>query len=469
MKNKAMGKAGEKMLGAMVKSGSLLFRGVGKSLGYVESGFKGAVQGTVRMGSAVGGAVSGAVGGSARSMASSGSRGMGGMKGMFTGGLRKKHALNYTEIKARIATLENQIREGYLQVGKIGSGVDNKDQLFEVPEIREIVEKIQAFENQLNALKKYEAKLNDAEKKNASGDTVSFDDLAGMGAAGDKTHKRIKHAIEDALRKAKFHLQSDAIIFRKALYDLLDDETEIKRLAASELGKLGNKYAGAALKEALQYGDPQLQAELINSLVRLEDRDTFAICKDFVKHDYAAIRAASIRGLYKAGRNDSVPFLIEGLKDENVEVRNSSAMFLGWCDAPTAVPALLQAAADQDRRVKKSAILSLSNLRDEASVLPLIRLLTDSDEELRKTIVAALERITGGSVPFKGDVEELKTWWIAKMHEGALAASSPSSAAVPANSNDQQPHDVSPKPAPRKRIKTVEPGGAGSEGGGGAQ
>ena len=223
-------------------------------------------------------------------------------------------------------------------------------------------------------------------------------------------------------------MQSDAIIFRKALFDLLDNETEIKRLAASELGKIGNRYAGVALKEALEYGDSQLQAEIINSLVRLEDKDTFAICRNFIKHDYAPIRTACIRGLYKAGRNDSVPLLIESLKDENVEVRNSSAMFLGWCEAPTAVPALLQAASDQDRRVRKSAILSLSNIRDEASVLPLIRLLNDSDEDIRKTVTNAIERITGLTVPANAGVEELKEWWITRLHATPKAANAAATA-----------------------------------------
>ncbi|MGK5084617.1 HEAT repeat domain-containing protein [Bdellovibrionota bacterium FG-1] len=408
----------DKVLGAMVKNGSVLLRCAGKSLGCVQAGFQSVVQGTRRL-----------TGASAS-----------GMKGLFTGGLRKKQGLNRSEVKTRIATLENDIREGYLKVGKLGSGVENKEQLFEVPEIREVVEKIKILENQLNSLKKYQLKLENAELQNVPADAVAFDESAGLGTSGDKSKKKIKHAIEDGLKKAKFQLQSDAIIFRKALYDLLDHEMEIKRLAASELGKLGNKHAGPALKAALEYGDPQLQAEIISSLVRLEDRDTFSICKDFVKHEYAPIRTASIRGLYKAGRNNSVPYLIDGLKDDSVEVRNSSAMFLGWCEAPTAVPALLQAASDADRRVRKSAILSLSNIRDEASVLPLIRLLDEDDEDLRKATLTAIERIGGVPVPFKGGekadrtahVEELKEWWISKMYEGPapVSSSSPSGGAA---------------------------------------
>ncbi len=452
---RATNEMAKKMVEAMVSGSALFMKGAGKSLGCMGSGLKSLAEGTKRL-----------TGVTSREM-----------KGVFTGGLRKKQGLNRSEVKARIATLENDIRESYLKVGKIGSGIENKEQLFEVPEIRELIEKIKTYENQANALKKYLLKLDAAEKQHVAAETVPFED----GEAGfDKVKKRTKHAIEEALRKAKFSLQSDAIIFRKALYDLLDDEIEIKRLAVSELGKMGDKHACGALKEALEFGDSQLQAEIINSLVRLEDRDTFTICKQFIKHDYAPVRTACVRGLYKSGRNDSVPYFIEALKDENVEVRNSGAMFLGWCEAQGAVPALLQAASDSDKRVRKSAILSLSNIRDTTAVLPLIRLLDTDDEVLQKATLTAIERIAGFAVSFKGgekaervrSVEELKEWWLAKLYEGSESKTEPASAGVQMNlqprsqtiptepaANSESEVTEESKPQSRKRHRNTNKGG----------
>ena len=348
-------------------------------------------------------------------------------KGLFSGGMRKKQGLNIADVKARMAMLENEIREGYLKVGKIGSGVEDKEGMFELPEVKEIVGKVAKYEDELNSLKKYLVKIEEAHRENTPHEAIPFD-LQGNQDSG--VRKSLKHAIESSLKKANFVLKSDAIVFRKSLYDLLDEEVEIKRLAASELGKQGNKNAGPALKEALKYDDSVLKAEIINSLVRLEDKDIFDICKSYFKYEYAPVRAACIRGLYKAGRHDAAPLLIEALRDENAEVRNAAAMFLGLSESSSAVLALLQVASDPDKRVRKSAILALSNIRDKISVLPLIRLLDEDDEDLRKTIMTTIERISGASVPFKnGDkaertknIEQLKEWWIAKMYEGTATA-----------------------------------------------
>jgi len=240
-----------------------------------------------------------------------------------------------------------------------------------------------------------------------------------------KVKRRIEGGISGALRRARFPLRSEAIIFEKALQDLMNEEPDIKRLAVCELGRIGHKAVTPVLKDALSFRDPQLKAEIINSLIQLEDSEVFEICKRYFSNDYPPIRTACIRGLYKAGREKAIPLLTSGLQDPNIEVRNSSAMFLGWLEASTAVPSLLQATRDLDRRVRANAILSLANIREEASVLPLIRLLDDENKDIREKILHALERITGETVTFKSDgtkpersksIENLKDWWLKKRH-----------------------------------------------------
>lgn len=341
-------------------------------------------------------------------------------KGLFTGGLRKKYALNKSEVKARIAFLENSIRELYLEIGKMGSQATDNDKFFEEASVAQLMERISAQENEVNSLKKFLVKMEQTENSGSAPD----DFLLEPGQDG-KLQRRLKGTIESCIRKAKFSLRSDAIVFRKALYDLLDDEMELKRLAVSELGRIGNIAAIPAIKEALHIKDPNMQAEVINVLIQLEDRDAFDICKHMMKNDFAGIRLACIRGLYKLGRDRSIPFLIEALKDENVEARNSAVIFLGWLEAKEAIAPLLQAARDGDARVRKSAITSLSNIRDESAVLPLIRLLDDDEKEIRVKIVEALRKISGEDIKFNVDVnkperqkeiETLKEWWVQKMH-----------------------------------------------------
>jgi HEAT repeat protein len=333
--------------------------------------------------------------------------------GMFTGGLRKKFGLTKAEVQAKLAIIENRIRDLYLEIGKMGTGSDDIDGVLATAEAEEIIEKIKRLEDESGALNKYLLELEAAERQ---GLPVTKFSVKPRSAIEGQLFKRLSSIVESCTRKATFTLRSDAIIFEKALRDLLEAEMDIKRLAVSELGKLGSRHAGPALK-----------AEIINALIQINDGEVFPICKRNLKHPYAGVRTACIRGLYKSGENEAASLLIEALKDDSMEVRNSSAMFLGWIESKPAVPALLQAAAaDSDHRVKKSAIQALENIRDQGAVLPLIRLLNDDSKEIRDKVLVALQRITGETLEVSGsddvnerlaDVNRLKEWWIKKKHE----------------------------------------------------
>ena len=344
--------------------------------------------------------------------------------GMFTGGLRKKFGLTKAEVQAKIAIIENRIRDLYLEIGKMGTGSDDIDGVLATAEAEEIIEKIKKLEDESSALNKYLIELEAAERQ---GLPLTKFSVKPRSAIEGQLFKRLSSAVESCTRRATFTLRSDAIIFEKALRDLLEAEMDIKRLAVSELGKLGSKHAGPVLKEALGINNHELKAEIINALIQINDGDVFPVCKRYLKHPYAGVRTASVRGLYKSGQDEAALLLLEALKDDSMEVRNSSAMFLGWIESKPAVPALLQvAAADSDLRVRKSAIQALENIRDPGAVLPLIRLLNDDSKDIRDKVLVALERITGETLAVSSsddvnerlaDVNRLKEWWIKKKHE----------------------------------------------------
>jgi len=357
--------------------------------------------------------------------------------GIFTGGLRKKFGLTKAEVQAKLAIIENGIRDLYLEIGRMGTGSDDVDGILATAEAEEIIEKIKKLEDESRAWNKYLAELEAAERQGLPLAKFSITPRSGIDG---QLLRRMKSIAENSIRKATFSLRSDAIIFEKALRDLLEAEIDIKRLAVSELGKLGNKHAGPVLKEGLGINNPELQAEIINTLIQIGDSEVFSIGKRYLKHPYAGVRAACVRGLYKAGQDEAAPLLIEALEDESVEVRNSAAMFLGWIEAKPAIPALLQvAAADGDLRVRKSALQALENIRDQGAVLPLIRLLNDDSGDIRDKVRVALERITGETLPAVsngddvndrlGDVNRLKEWWIKKAHEFTNGSETPAAGA----------------------------------------
>jgi len=373
--------------------------------------------------------------------------------GIFTGGLRKKFGLTKAEVQAKLAIIDNRIRDLYLEIGKMGTGKDDIDGILATAEAGEIIEKIKKLEDESSALNKYLAELEAAERQGLPLTKFSVKPRSGIEG---QLFKRMSSVVESCTRKATFTLRSDAIIFEKALRDLLEAEMDIKRLAVSELGKLGNKHAGPVLKEALSINNQELQAEIINALIQIEDGEVLPICKRYFKHPYAGVRAACVRGLYKAGQkagqkvgqDEVAPLLIEALKDDSMEVRNSSAMFLGWLESKPAVPSLLQlAAADGDLRVRKSAVQALENIRDQGAVLPLIRLLHDDSKDIRDKVLVALERITGETLPVSNsdddkhrlaDINRLKKWWIKKKHEIANGPETPAPEAAAETAEAQE-------------------------------
>ena len=118
------------------------------------------------------------------------------------------------------------------------------------PRLQEIIEKIKKLEDESSALNKYLVELEAAERQ---GLPLTKFSVKPRSAIEGQLFKRMRSAAESVTRKATFTLRSDAIIFEKALRDLLEAEMDIKRLAVSELGKLGNKHAGPVLKEALEH------------------------------------------------------------------------------------------------------------------------------------------------------------------------------------------------------------------------
>lgn len=344
--------------------------------------------------------------------------------GIFTGGLRKKYRMNSTEVKAKIIEHEEAIRGLYQKIGSVGAQ-SNDVQVFQNDEVRGVMQQIKVLEKNIVALKRY---LGELENTTGRG-TVSRRSSAYM-----LDDRRFRSLVNTCRARAKFVLKSDAIIFEKALADVVSYENDIQRLAVSELGRLGNYQAVPVLLELLNSEDLLLQGEIINALDLLEYSGLFDVCRKFIGSQESTIRSACVRGLYKQGKEKAAPYLMEALRDENMEVRASAAMFLGWLEAKEAVPALLQTVMDPELRVSKNAIVSLSAIRDGGAILPLMRMLDHDEKEIREKIVVALERLTGEQIKFKVDVAQaerkkeiagLKDWWIGRNVETVTGTSKP--------------------------------------------
>ncbi|MBF0507270.1 MAG: HEAT repeat domain-containing protein, partial [Nitrospirae bacterium] len=323
------------------------------------------------------------------------------------------------ELRTKVGEYEEKIKKLYYEIGKEGSSAEK----LESEKITELIGKVKDYEqeiqrlqtritemNEVEALRREEAKK---EKVKPAGKKVKVSD--------DQIEAAVKAAIDKAVKHGEFDADSQKEIFKKIAKDLLDDEMEVRILAAAELGKMGIKPAVDVLMEAVKFDNVYLTAEIINSLTNIGDSRTLSLCKEMAKNPNHRVRISSLRGLYKMGADGEIaPYLIEALNDEHPEVRRTATTFLGWKDIADSIPGLIQTLQDKDESVRKSAVTALMNLKDTSSVLPLMRVLSDENIEIRQKALESLRTVTGEEISFdvrlKGKeladaVNSLKEWW----------------------------------------------------------
>lgn len=339
-------------------------------------------------------------------------------KGLFSGGVLKIWGGEKSNIKVNIAKARQRIDKLYLEIGKRGAKLSGVEDITDHESVKDLVSEVKSCEGQIQ---RWEQRLKDIDREQAEARRSRVKrEATGEEADTEGIKSRIIDSIDKSMKSAKFQNSSEKAIFDKVTHDLLDDDVEIRLLAAAELGKVANPASIPILKDALAYRNVYLTSEIINALININDQSCLPVFKDNVGDENYRVRLGSLRGIYKLGGADSVPYLTDGLKDEHAEVRKSAATFIGWVGVKDAAPSLIQALKDSDQEVKKAAAMSLSILRDQSSVMPLIRVLKESSIEVREKVVHAIERITGKAVKFKIDasgeelkknIENLKAWW----------------------------------------------------------
>lgn len=170
----------------------------------------------------------------------------------------------------------------------------------------------------------------------------------------------------------------EAIAHSRAVFHLLtlllDNDNAVRRSAAQALGRLGDASAIAPLGEALHDRDDYFRVAAAEGLNNLASLFSESDCKSVV------------------------PSLINALEDTNRDVKENAARALGKLNDKTAVPALIEFLKDPResydyyrRQLRSVAVASLSRLRDASAIPILINLLETSTGDLRETVSHILE------------------------------------------------------------------------------
>ena len=329
-------------------------------------------------------------------------------------------------LETGIGAYEKKMKKLYYKIGKEGishTGTENvletepiKTLIDETMEIEMAIERLSNRIIQIKERKRIDA-LKRAERRESP--TIVKKREKPWDSRVDET---LEAAIAEAVRFGEFETPSEKEIFQKVANDLLDNEMEVRILAATELAKMGKEVTVPVLLKAAKLDNADLTTEVINALISIGDLRAVPLLLEKASDPGYRIRIGCLRGLYKlADDRDAIPILREALQDAHPEVRRTAATFLGWKDRAEAAPALVQCLRDEDGRVRKAAVSALANLKEEASVLPLIKVLSDKELEIREKALRTIRVISGedgiafdvsaSGSELKAAVNDMRDWW----------------------------------------------------------
>jgi HEAT repeat protein len=350
--------------------------------------------------------------------------------GLFTRGIGIVKPGEINRIEKKITEYETQIKQLYFEIGKEGARFSEDERPLESDIVKKLISDVKEYEKEIERLHGQiaeikEDKAAEALRKSEQKKTVSLAKLKEKVKKDKATDEQINRLVDSAIKKAikngEFESRSEMEIFSKVAGDFLDNEMEIKCLAAAELGKIGNHAAVPILLEAAKFESLDLTSEIINSLITIGDARAIPLFKQEVYSTKYRVRIGCLRGLYKlADTEDAMPLLIEALRDDHPEVRRTALTFIGWKDYAEAVPSVMQCLRDEESRVRRAAVSTLANLKDSTSILPLINVLGDKDLEVREKALEAIQVILGEDIVFDVHasrkalaeaIDTLKDWW----------------------------------------------------------
>ncbi|MBF0508205.1 MAG: HEAT repeat domain-containing protein [Deltaproteobacteria bacterium] len=346
-------------------------------------------------------------------------------KGIFTVGLGGIRPGEIKILEAKIKDYENKIKVLYYEIGKEGAKSEAADAAMAHESVTQLISDVREYEKEIQRLQKRIEEVKEQREAAASVKKKHQEDVASAKESERMSEEQIltgvASAIKRSIKEGLFESVSDRAVFERVANDLLDSETEIKILAAAELGKMGNQAAVPIFMEAVKFDNPALVSEIINSLIGIGDARAISLFKKMIYHPSYQVRIGCLRGLYKlAGSDDAGPLLIESLRDKHPEVRRTAITFIGWKDYADATPGLIQCLKDGEPRVRKAAVSALANLKDKAAVLPLIKLLSEKEIEIREKALDAIRLITGEEIvcdvhasgkALAESIDNLRDWW----------------------------------------------------------
>ncbi len=170
------------------------------------------------------------------------------------------------------------------------------------------------------------------------------------------------------------------------LMELLSDEdSRVRRVAASALKALGDKRAIPVLIESLSDEEPQVRLYAVEALGAWKDERAVPVLIEALNDENFLVQDAAEKALEGWQNERVVSALIEALRNEgSYSVRATVAGILESLGDKRAVPALIEALHDWELRVREAAASALGILRDRQAIPALMEALHNASSEREK-------------------------------------------------------------------------------------
>ena len=241
---------------------------------------------------------------------------------------------------------------------------------------------------------------------NGLGDAVGNALAAASAQSGESVDPRVVAALVRALRDSVAEVRRDAASALgrlearggvAALGERLrrDPVAEVRRAAAWALGQIEDGAAVPDLAGALDDRDEDVREMAIWALGQIEDASAVAPLAEALGRDgVGAVRRMIVWALGQIeDRSATGPLGARLRSDRDAEVRLMAAWALGQIEDETAVPALAAAVSDSSAPVRAMAVWAMGQIESERAVGALAEALRDNSAAVRERAAWALGQI----------------------------------------------------------------------------
>jgi HEAT repeat protein len=170
-----------------------------------------------------------------------------------------------------------------------------------------------------------------------------------------------------------------------------DKEFYVREAAAYSLGGIKGPVAARALVGALKSPNERVRRTAVDALGDMKYIDGVDGLIDLLEHDENGdVRRAAATALGKIGDSKAVRPLLQAIKDKDVYVRSAAEQSLKQFGTEVTRSSSISALKDGNPRVRLKATLQIARMREPAVVPDLLGMLSDDDYNVRQAAIAGL-------------------------------------------------------------------------------